>query len=202
MPLTFDLAQTVAAGPFNPYIITPEWLFREKVCDESERTDFFSGMLAEGTAFTTGPLEWEVDYRQLAVSASSDADCGKAVAGVLNLLHHTPVEAVGHNFHFSCEVAELPAAARPQLGPKDIGAFSNAAQFRWVGVFRGEAVTTEVTLALVPEEGVVILFNHDRRTSKADRNQEAIVAAKKFRDDLRKSVALLKDLFNLELSDA
>ncbi len=97
-------------------------------------------MITDGTAFTIGALEWEVDYRRLMVSSPSiyikeKETCGDKAAKVMKLLCHTPVEAVGHNFHFSCDLKDWTENALPQLGSRSVRDFPDARQFRWIGAF-------------------------------------------------------------------
>ena len=120
-----------------------------------------------------GPMEWEVDYRRLMISSPSirikaRETCGDKAAKVMKLLSHTPVEAVGHNFHFSCGLEDWSDKPSPQLGGRKIGDFSDAQQFRWVGVFRRDDVQIEVALAVAPLEGVAVRFTHERRTVPED----------------------------------
>ena len=206
MPLTLDLAQTVAVGPFNPYIITPEWLLRYKVCAEDEAADFFPGMLTDGTAFTIGALEWEVDYRRMMVSSRTirtreGETCGDKAAKVMRLLNHTPVEAVGHNFLLTCDLKDWSGKPLPQLGSRMIGEFPDSRQFRWIGAFTRQNVPIEVTLAVVPTEGVAVRFNHERRTNPQDCGA-AVTAAEQFLNDFRISKQMLGELFQVELIDA
>ena len=205
MPLVPVLAQTVAVGPFNPYIITPAWLLRYKVCLDDEAAEFGPGEPPEGSGFRLGAMEWAVDYRRMMISSPSiriqgKETCGDKAAKVMRLLSHTPVEAVGHNFHFSCGIEDWSDKPSPQLGGRDIREFPDAHQFRWVGFFRRDDVQIEVRLAVAPTEGVVVRFNHERRTVPEDTGT-AVAAAERFLDDYRISQKMLGELFHVELND-
>lgn len=199
MALTLELAQTVAVGPFNPHIITPEWLVKWNVVPDQE-AEFRLGVLADGAAFRFGKVEWQVDDRRLMVSTPTFTDdCGALVAKVLDLLPHTPVRAVGHNFHFLCKSRqEWGNSPLPALGEKDLGEVPQLEQSRWTGIFRHDGVRVELTV-VDAEDGVVVLLNHHRVTNNID---DAKAAAQQFRQDCEVSLGLLRDLLNQEITDA
>jgi hypothetical protein len=135
-------------------------------------------------------------------------DCGGTVSGVLTLLPHTPVHALGHNFHFSATKEEWGNRPTPMLGRKGLKDFKDAEQVRWVGAFRRDETRIEVTIAY-ESDAVAILFNHHRTmnlemTRKArtaeDQIAQAVEAAQKFREDFEVSRELLRSLFETELS--
>jgi hypothetical protein len=206
--LALELAQTVAVGPFNPYIVTPEWLIRFKVCDENEANKFTPGMatdgtgamVTDGTAFQIGGFEWAVDYRRLMVSAARiESDCGQKVAVVMGLLPHTPVKAIGNNFHFVCSLKDWAGKPWPQLGAREAPPITGVQHFRWVASFDRQGANIEVTLLIAPRaEVVAILFNHDRRTDPQN-HETAVEAAKQFKADYNQSGQMLRDLFGVEL---
>ena len=198
MALTLELAQTVAVGPFNSHIITPEWLVRCNVLPEQEIQIRF-GTIGDGTAFRFGKIEWQVNSRRLMVSTSTlTEDCGDLVAKVLELLPHTPVRAVGHNFHFLCNSREeWRSSPVPALGTKEFGDFTDLVQSRWTGIFQKSGVRIELTIGYA-DDGVVVLLNHHRITNTIEEAQEA---ARQFRRDLDVSRAYLGDLLKQELRD-
>lgn len=196
--LTFDFAQTVAVGPFNPHIITPDWLVDEKVA--AGRPDDYDSFPSFGDddGFVLGGFEWEVSLSRLAVtSREPGGDCGAKAAEVMGKLQHTPVRAVGNNFVFTCSPAEwgdrpVPKgpAAPPGLTPVDT---------RWVRLFRIERavpVSVEVDLLHSPQV-VVVQLNYDRR---ADGSKGGRAAANEFRNDQAHARGLIKHLFDIEVT--
>ena len=210
MPLTLELAQTVAIGAFNPYVITPEWLVRFGFYPTNEDAEVRPVLLGEGSAFEFGCVQWQVDNQRLSVTSSDrSVDCGATVSRVLSLLPHTPVKALGHNFHFSATRQEWGGRPAPALGRRGLDDFEDAEQVRWVGAFRRGETRIEATLAY-EADAVAILLNHHRtmnselarRAATAeDQIAQARRAAERFRDDFETSRELLRSLFEMELSD-
>ncbi len=194
MALTLELAQAVALGPFNPYIITPEWLARTGILPAGEAETRFKD-IGEGTAFEFQRVSWEVDLRRLVVS-SLEKDCGDLVAKVLDQLRHTPVRAVGNNFHFACTLDEWGTSPLPSLG-KNLAEVATFEQTRWAGVIRREGVRIEVTV-VSGDDSLAVLINHRRETDVRD-FQIAIAAAKQFAHDRQISEQLLGSLLSQEV---
>lgn len=211
MPLTLDLAQTVAIGAFNPYLISPDWLVKYGICPEGN-VELRLAALGGAASFRFGTVSWDVNNQRLIVSSSKASDdCGQIVSQVLRLLPHTPVRAVGHNFHFSASRHDWGDRPVPVLGGKRLEDFDQAEQARWVGVFHHPPeVRIEVALACV-REAVAVLFNHHRnldleQARKAQGPEEQIrpatMAAEKFRVDFDASLRLLQSLFEVEMDNA
>ncbi len=208
VPPTLELAQTVAIGAFNPYIITPEWLVRFGFYSKDEEVNVRPVLLGEGTAFDFGCVQWQVDHQRLSVASSGrSVDCGETVSRVLALLPHTPVKALGHNFHFSASKEEWGGRPAPMLGGRGLEDFEDAEQVRWVGAFRRGETRIEATLAY-EAEAVAILLNHHRTMNlelarRAETAEAQIAqarrAAERFRDDFEVSRGLLQSFFEIEL---
>ena len=201
MSLKLDLAQTVVIGRFNPYIIAPAWLVNEGVCDETadtdERSDGDDYLDASPApmAFELGGYEWEAGFDRLAVSASDPGqDCGAMAVAVLERLHHTPVEAVGNNFVFICDLATW--ADRPTPGLTGAGSFPPPTEARWVGLYRENGERIEVELTVVPNKVVVVRLNFDCRV---DGSADAQRAAGEFRNDYARAARMVRDLFRIEV---
>jgi hypothetical protein len=196
--LNLDLAQTVALGPFNPYIITPEWLARTEIQPGGE-AEFRVKVIGEGTAFQIQQVGWEVDLRRLVVS-SLEKDCGDLVAKVLRELRHTPVRAVGNNFHFTGGVEDWGQSPLPTLGQKtktELGDVTSFDQARWAGMFHRGGARIEVTV-VAGDEQFAVLFNHHRQTDPRD-VEKAMAAAQQFRHDKEVSEQLLRSLLSQEI---
>jgi hypothetical protein len=209
VPLTLELAQTVAIGAFNPFLISPDWLVKYKVCPDAV-VDLRLVAIGGGASFRLGRVLWEVDNQRLVVSSSEPGlDCGEMVSRVLTLLPHTPVRAVGHNFHFSAARDQWGDRPSPALGGKGLEDFDSIKQVRWVGLFQRDEVRIEVTLAY-EADAVAVLFNHHRnmdleQTRRAetanDQIAQAMAAANRFGCDSRASCELLRTLFDVEMPD-
>jgi hypothetical protein len=206
--VSLDLIQTVAIGPFNPHIIEPNWLDRVGICEKDKFAGFHyipSTWGGRDTVFRFGRQEWQVDFTRLSVSSRSPSsidedDTGKAVASILHKLPHTPVRAIGHNFHFTCKLDEWGARPKPHLAQSSFNksGLESPQRTSWTGNFiRGKA-NTNVTLSLINDAGiVVILFNHDHETNP-EGHDEAIEAAGMFHADFEKTTRLLDDLFGIQ----
>jgi hypothetical protein len=191
--LSLEVAQTLALGPFNPYIITPEWLVKTQVCEDQEVEIQFTP-ISQGVAFSFEEVKWQIDFRTLLV-ASRTKNCGELVARVLERLHHTPVRAVGNNFHYACGMEHWGDSPLPMLGAKGrdaLGQFGTVDQTRWAGVLFRDKVRVEVTVAQ-SEAGVAVLFNFHRDTKDS---AEAQAAAHCFDTDKQASRELLEGLFH------
>jgi hypothetical protein len=196
--LKLELAQTVALGPFNPYIISPLWLVKERLLPEG-RANVLMKVFGEGGAFIFHDIEWEVSQQRLVISSLAE-DCGELLAKILDRLPHTPVQGVGHNFHFVCAVSDWGSSPRPQLGSmerKDLSEISPIEQTRWAGLFLRRDARVEVTVAQT-EERMMVLMNYHRGTNPYD-IQKAIAAARTFQDDRKDAAELLRRLVGQEV---
>lgn len=210
VPVTLELAQTVAVGAFNPYVITPGWLVKYRVCTRDEEVNVRMVPLGEGASFVFGQVEWQVDGQRLSVSSAQPAvDCGSMVSQVLELLPHTPVRAVGHNFHFTAPKAQWGPRPSPKLGDRRMEDLDGVEQVRWSGIFRRNDARLEVTLAYEVDL-VAVFFNYHRNmdleqasaaATPPQQIAQAREAAGQFREDFDHSRSLLRSLFEMEMSD-
>lgn len=104
-------SEIVMIGAFNPRIIEPEWLRRVGVvtgdsteCEISTQVRFPTLLTGQPhpLIFSLGGFEWMVGYERLIVRSQSDQSPGSALLSLLEALPHTPIDAVGNNFHFEC----------------------------------------------------------------------------------------------------
>jgi hypothetical protein len=189
MPLNLETAQTLALGPFNPHIITPEWLVKHNVCEDAEVEIRFIP-LSQGLGFSFKDVQWQIDFRMLVV-ASRKENCGSLVRKVIDLLPHTPVRAVGNNFHYAASRDDFSKSLLPMLGGARYGGleeYGHVEQTRWACVIRREDVRVEVTVA-EDEPGIAVLFNFHRETKSAG---DACTAAGHFESDHRWSQDMLR----------
>ncbi len=199
MPLSLVSAQTLAIGAFNPYIITPEWLVKNKICEDEEVEIRFMPLipLNQGLAFSFKEAQWQVDFRLLSV-ASRKENCGTSVAKVIETLPHTPIHAIGNNFHYACIKDDWGNSPLPSIndglltGLKEIG---QVEQTRCTYIVRKDTVRIEVTVA-IDEPDLAILFNFHRETKSAIEAQDA---ANLFDSDQQWSQTLLQDIFGQQV---
>lgn len=204
MALNLQLAQTVAVGPFNPYIITPNWLVRWNVLREQD-VNIRVAPLIDGAAFRFDRLEWQVDPRRLIVSSETLNDnqghnTGYYVCQVLSLLPHTPVQAVGHNFHFASSLDDWGSRPLPMLGQHSLEDLEQAEEVRWTGLFQREQVRVQMTIGRSHKE-IVVLFNFHHKTDP-QAIEPAQEAARLFLSDYESSKKMLRQLLSQEVTDA
>ena len=198
--MTLVLSETVAVGAFNPRIITPSWLVRNEVVREPEwLEDILDSMPIDENGFPLGGFGWDVDQERLLLSATrGEQDSGAVMAKVIELLLHTPISAVGHNFHYTCPKSDWPTVAIPMLGSRS-GIELGATETRWTGRYDWEGVVVEVELLYAPktEDVVSVRTNFERQTG--ENWETAVAAARKFRSDREAAAALAATLFELEV---
>ena len=118
MPFELIGRNTTVRGEFNRAIITPKWLAKQEIVPRGD----FSIAVSDGAdmprLFKFAGFEWMVAHDRLIVKSIEprDDDPGPKVAQVLNVLHHTPVVALGHNFLF--ESTELDPSLEARLGDR------------------------------------------------------------------------------------
>lgn len=194
MASTLFQVDTVVLGRFNPHIITPEWLKREGILD----TDFgevLAVMTGKEVAFEfkTGQYRWHVDYGRLVIaSEAATADPASLAARVIERLPHTPLTALGNNFHYRSPANRwsggLPTLGK--LGFAMLGAQGRVLQVTWgfkIECQPGKLIglTTEQT-----EETVQVHVNFHNEV--ADKEQ-AIAAANRFAEDKKAGQLLLSE---------
>jgi hypothetical protein len=200
MPIKLLRSDTVVAGRFNPHIISPPWLVKEGIIKGEgvkpgpiEINVAGSGPLMV-LQFSTGDFQWRVDDTRLVISAEGDSDATPFVSQIVNKLPHTPLLALGHNFHYICERPEWPGRL-PGLGDLAVGelrSYGNPENVKWHVSFKPAAdlgLNADITESA---EFVAVDFNFHR----ASPGPEAVIAAaKRFLEDLSKTKELLQSLF-------
>ncbi|TNH40961.1 hypothetical protein [Paracoccus haeundaensis] len=103
----------VIAGAWNTAILSPEWVLRHGLQRQAEeRVQVLIpagvGMIFEFPRYNVGDFSYVVRPDALIVappetSEASIAACEDAVARMIDVLKHTPVSGLGHNFEFRDE---------------------------------------------------------------------------------------------------
>jgi hypothetical protein len=95
----------VAAGSLNPGIIEPGWLMKMGIALTDEATwDIGLTKFDKVLVFRDDALSWSCSASRLVVTAvDPNGDPGAAIAKVLKILEHTPIQAVGNNFAYLVE---------------------------------------------------------------------------------------------------
>ena len=109
---------TVVRGEFNRAIIRPDWLVKMDVVLDGEVSMGLSFRPAAARSFRFAGFDWEVGADRLVLKpqAPEFQDPGPTVAKILELLPHTPLTAIGHNFLFHGS-GDIDPKLFPQLGP-------------------------------------------------------------------------------------
>lgn len=189
---------TVVLGRFNPHIISPPWLAKEKIV-EAESVQVSIAVVDRDVAFRfkTGDLTWQVDYSRLVISTDKISDTSALAAKVVQKLYHTPVSAMGNNFCFRCELSQWRGRL-PQLGNVNIDALKGYGPVQVVGwrasISQEESliVTADMTVEPADPASVIVNVNYHRPVNDAE---AVVVAARSFQEDLDSSKKFLDTLF-------
>ena len=185
---------TVAAGEFNPQIISPPWLLKEQVIAEPKPVEVQLAQVGRAFAFRfkIGDLAWQVDFMQLVVSSENvNSDTAAVVAKVVEKLPHTPLTAIGNNFHYRSNLSQwqgrLPKLN--DLGFDDLKTYGDVQSLGWrASVVRPDGVTVNTDVSLEPTESaspqLTVNVNYHRQVGSAP---ELIAAARRFAEDRKVS---------------
>lgn len=174
---SFDI---VIAGRFNPHIITPSWLIRTELAKESEpkvQLGFDPQSHSPSFRIQVDRVTWSTSDSRLELSAKfSDVDLSVPATAILKLLPHTPIQAVGHNFHFKWKIAEWSGRI-PQLGEvnfEGLRQFGEPVNTTWTSGFRVDK-NLVVQLQLVhSENSVEVHTNFHRDASNCEAGLKAV----------------------------
>jgi hypothetical protein len=117
-------ASVVCLGSFNPQILQPAWLAGHDLLREQESENAKIGIVhPDVIAFETEWLTLEVTRDRFAISTLQEPydSLRDLLAGVLTLLPHTPVEAVGLNLsrHYRMQSEETWHELGHRLAPPE-----------------------------------------------------------------------------------
>ena len=116
--MAFELAaqSIVVVGEFNRAIIRPKWLVKQAILPEGGVQAKLTDRPGAPTSFRFAMFDWEVGPTKLIIKplAPEMPDPGSVMAKILQILQHTPISALGHNFLYSAPLDD--ASQLPGLG--------------------------------------------------------------------------------------
>tara|TARA_A100001391_G_scaffold156333_1_gene114532 strand:- start:1231 stop:1923 length:693 start_codon:yes stop_codon:yes gene_type:complete len=116
----------VLLGDFNPAIFHPQWLaYNELVSRESADVAKKLSCQSEFSAFEIDGMHYQVDQQRFGLTTKDESQVPillDTVKGILTLLEHTPLQAVGlnHDFRYSMPDVESWHRLGHSLAPKDL----------------------------------------------------------------------------------
>ncbi|MBN2476069.1 MAG: hypothetical protein JXB62_15770 [Pirellulales bacterium] len=195
MPIALQSFDVVVVGRFNPYIVTPQWLHKEGMC-QSESAEVAIGWSPSGPSvfsFSLDDFRWQVSDSRLMVSANTAGlDPAERVARVVEKLPHTPVSALGHNFHYRSEIGKWEGGL-PKIGELDgqgIEQFGKLRQLSWSCALELHDLVFNMTLER-REGSIEINTNLHREVSEIEQVMEM---AEGFGGDLALSHRLIQSI--------
>lgn len=197
MSVQITHVSTVVRGRFNPYIITPQWLNEQGIItDQAKQMDYAISPGDLGLRFEMGRFTWQVNSTALAADSAPDQNPGHVVILVLERLPHTPITALGHNFHFECLRSDW-AAPLPTLGDRGFDQFNQQMPLRsldWHAVFT-PATDKLLGIKITQDRQLVkIHINHHYEVRGAALASEC---AQRFLSDFDESKQLLESVFGV-----
>jgi hypothetical protein len=98
----FKEKSCVVVGTLNPGIIEPGWLCANNII-AGDTSEWEVELSSDGDGLPTflhPDFRWQCLRDRLTVTALGEKNPGEAVAGVFQILKHTPLRGVGNNFTF------------------------------------------------------------------------------------------------------
>ncbi len=188
--VTLDSANIVIIGHFNPFLISPDWLSKERIWTPKEIQLVLGGLKEDSVRFQGDGVEWLLSYNRMMI-ASATTDCGALATEILKKLPHTPVAATGTNFIFQDPdmTADHPVFSKPRsLFPK---VCQSPDLFKWSVVMHEDDARIEATF-ISGEQGASFSVNRHRKTESSD---SALVAVSRFADDREYATNLVQRFF-------
>lgn len=194
MSLTLSKTGVAITGHFNPHIISPNWLIRERILDSSGpvKGTMLLGSPELEIRFNIGDMEWAVHGTRLSIDAKTGSRPAEVAAQVMEKLPHTPVNAVGLNFVYSCD-RDNWSGPNPQLGRLTRESLQELGDVQATGwrtaINYNDGVLVNVVFQI--ETDVVLNFNFHR---SVENTAEAIKAVRLFSQDQECSQSLIDTL--------
>jgi len=192
----------IVLGAWNPAIVQPGWLAERKVIESGKAEDFSANPLTKGFFFKVEKVNWVIDEQRLQIWADGNTDTGVFAARVLNLLSHTPVQAIGTNFIFQTAVGDWPATKLPGLGDwtlETIPAELQFEQFTWSGTRKmGADTACQINVTQGAENALSLHVNLHRNVVDASR---AAQLAGAWRQDWQAVREIILDIFGVRINE-
>ncbi len=181
----------VLVGGFNPNIIVPAWLNRQKVVDERPDEVLVETLFEHGISqFSPGAPKmirfkldgerWEVSFDRVLIGSNTAQSPADKFTKLLELLPHTPVRAVGINFKLRCDRTSWKSDV-PQLPNQDRAQNLVGKVISSTAVTRGSLDDgTQINLTLSATEAEVTLdanFHKGLKRSDAETAKDTIAEA-------------------------
>lgn len=193
----------VVVGRFNPHIISPPWLAKEKIVTEGEPVEAQIAVAGRAIAFQfkTGEYTWQVDYNRLIVGTENPGgNTAAIVAKVVQKLPHTPLTAFGNNFRYRCSLSQWKGRL-PKLddvGFDQLKEFGEVQAVGWkASISQSDGVTVTTEANLEPGESLspmlTLTFNYHRQVTDA---AALVAAAQRFDEDRKASEKLIESLLH------
>ncbi|MEX2287996.1 MAG: hypothetical protein WD648_12960 [Planctomycetaceae bacterium] len=203
MGICLQSKDIVVAGRFNPYIITPQWLAEQGVCaiDGDFELEFAFAVEARKAIvhFVADGVKWHVTDSRLTLSTTDPTRDPSAIAvAVMEKLPHTPVSAVGNNFHFKCDRRDW-SGGHSQLNGKgfeELRAYGEPISISWSSLLQQSGVRVQIKF----EESADHIEVHTNHHRDAGNCAQACQAAREFQSDFEKSKQLVLSITGNEVS--
>src|SRR5690349_14627707 len=137
MPLKLFALDTAVIGNLNPFIITPEWLAKQEILPSNQKQQVTASFEFPDRSisfrFKIDDLSWDINFSRCVVSAEKVIDTSKTIVKIFRKLPHTPVKAVGNNFHYRREGLDWNGRV-PRLGELDFDSLKehgNVQSVKW-----------------------------------------------------------------------
>jgi len=205
MPIELQQTSIVMLGSWNPAIISPAWLYTQAVVAKlPPETQFGFQPLNRSIRFELAGMSWEASDSRLAITCSAMKNCGTYAAKVLNLLRHTPIQAVGTNFVFQSALDDWPrgdiAGIRDLTSPHEMAKLI----FPQVVWQASSHIDSDTVLKLTAtrnetagETSVVVSFNLHRNCNDAMKARRFVRLWRRDRDTV---LDILKREFKVDIS--
>jgi hypothetical protein len=196
----FTKANCVAVGTFNMYIIQPAWLAKVGIIPKGIGVAIESKLDEPGFRFWSPklPVRWLVTPNRIEVETQrADADCGKAVAGIVEHLPWTPLIALGNNAIYQAPFDDLEAIPIPaslwREGPEG---FKTVQKTLHYGMGRDDT-TFHIQLA-ISEKNLELSVNAHTELKEL-KPEDAAKVAGRFFEDRQTGERLIKHLFQVSV---
>lgn len=180
-----DLKQSsvVVVGALNPAIVEPVWLIENKIVATPPQDAPIPMMQSPGRIeFEIEGFHWAVDRMRLTIQSDTERSPAAVVKKLFSELKHTPVRAIGHNFHFRSGLSDW-RGGRPELagcvGFKPEGCQEQIAS-RWLGAWKREGSVVQVDVEM-SDQAALVRVNVERSVVRA---AEVVDYAESFTEDL------------------